>query len=303
MGNSPGHFGVFRKQLRKNAFSRVQCWLYGNVPLTGTGCFDKMVEAGLAASFCVFSPTQFSSACGPQDMSCGFLLSNLRRLERYLIMAWDSGGQPVVVLTKRDLAVDAKAGLEEVEAIAAGVPVLAISAVTGEGMEGLDSWLVPGKTLVVLGSSGVGKSTLMNRLAGRELALTKEVREGDAHGRHTTTHRELFLLDSGVLMLDTPGIRELQLWETDMGLDDTFEDIRMLTEGCRFRDCKHLKEPGCAVLGALREGMLDGKRYESYHKLERELRFMSSKNSHAARMADRQFGKAISKMMKERAKP
>jgi ribosome biogenesis GTPase len=207
---------------------------------------------------------------------------NLRRLERFLVMAWDSGSQPVVVLTKRDLADDADARQREVEAVAAGVPVVAISAVTGEGMRDLEPWLVPGKTLVVLGSSGVGKSTLINRLAGSELALTKEIREDDSHGRHTTSHRELYLMDSGVLMLDTPGIRELQLWETETGLDETFQDIHELAAGCRFRDCMHRREPGCAVREALRSGVLDWKRYDSYHKLAREVHFINSKNSQPA---------------------
>jgi len=233
---------------------------------------------------------------------------NLRRLERYLVMAWDSGSQPVVVLTKRDLATDAEARMEEVEAVAAGVPVLAVSAVTGEGMEQLEPWLVPGKTLVVLGSSGVGKSTLMNRLAGKTLALTREIREDDARGHHTTTHRELYLLDSGVLILDTPGIRELQLWESETGLDETFKDIHDLAESCRFRDCLHRKEPGCAVREALQAGTLAWSRYDSYHKLERELAHISKKaggtpNGQSPREADRKFGKSVTKMMRARVKP
>ena len=233
---------------------------------------------------------------------------NLRRLERYLVMAWDSGSLPFVVLTKRDLAADTEARMEEIASVVAGVPVIAISAVTGEGMEQLEPWLVPGKTLVVLGSSGVGKSTLMNSLAGQQLALTREIREDDARGHHTTTHRELYLLDSGVMMLDTPGIRELQLWETETGLDDTFRDIAELAENCRFRDCLHRKEPGCAVREALQSGALAWSRYDSYHKLERELAHINKKNGitpngQSPRAAERNFGKSVSKMMRARVKP
>lgn len=226
---------------------------------------------------------------------------NLRRLERYLVMAWDSGAMPVIVLTKLDLARDAEELVQEVEQLAPGVPVLAVSAVTGEGMDGLEPWAVPGKTLVVLGSSGVGKSTLMNRLAGKELARTQAIREDDARGRHTTTHRELYRLDNGVLVLDTPGIRELQLWESETGIEETFSDIHALAGECRFRDCSHNREPGCAVRAAMEAGTLDGKRYESWRKLDREMAHITSKNAHASREAERRFGRMVTAM--QRANP
>ncbi len=227
---------------------------------------------------------------------------NLRRLERYLVMAWDSGAMPVVVLTKLDLARDAEALIRDVEQLAAGVPVLAVSAVTGEGMSGLDPWAVPGKTLVVLGSSGVGKSTLMNRLAGKELARTQAIREDDARGRHTTTHRELYRLDSGVLVLDTPGIRELQLWESDTGMEDAFPDIQALADTCRFRDCTHDREPGCAVREAVACGSLPATRYDSWRKLGREMAFISQKSSHASREAERKFGRMVTRMQRSNPK-
>jgi len=227
---------------------------------------------------------------------------NLRRLERYLVMAWDSGAMPVIVLTKLDLAHDAEERVQEVEQLAPGVPVLAVSAVTGEGMDGLEPWAVPGKTLVVLGSSGVGKSTLMNRLAGKELARTQAIREDDARGRHTTTHRELYRLDNGVLVLDTPGIRELQLWESETGMEDAFSDIHALAEGCRFRDCSHDREPGCAVRAAMQAGTLDRKRYESWRKLDREMAFITSKNAHASREAERRFGRMVTAMQRSNPK-
>ena len=227
---------------------------------------------------------------------------NLRRLERYLVMAWDSGAMPVVVLTKLDLAQDAAERISEAEQLAAGVPVLAVSAKTGEGLAGLDPWVMPGKTLVVLGSSGVGKSTLMNRLAGRELARTQAIREDDARGRHTTTHRELYRLDNGVLVIDTPGIRELQLWESENGIDDAFRDIQSLAEGCRFRDCTHAREPGCAVREAVACGTLASGRYESWRKLGREMAFISQKSSHASREAERKFGRMVTQMQRSNPK-
>lgn len=227
---------------------------------------------------------------------------NLRRLERYLVMAWDSGAQPVLVLTKLDACPEPEAMMEQAVAIASGVPVVALSAVTGEGMEKLVPWLIPGQTLVALGSSGAGKSTLMNRLAGEELALTQEVREDDARGRHTTTHRELFLLRSGVLMLDTPGIRELQLWESDTGLEDAFSDIAEISLRCRFRDCTHNNEPGCAIRMALQTGELPVARHENYLKLEREMRFVTQKHSQASREAERAFGKAVTRMQRANRK-
>lgn len=227
---------------------------------------------------------------------------NLRRLERYLVMAWDSGAQPVLVLTKKDVCPDPESLVEQAEAIAAGVPVIALSAVTGEGLDLLEPWLVPGQTLVALGSSGAGKSTLMNRLAGEVLAVTQEVREDDARGRHTTTHRELFLLSSGILMLDTPGIRELQLWESDTGLDGAFADIQALAAQCRFSDCTHKGEPGCAIREALQTGILPADRYESYLKLEREMRYVTQKNTQSAREAERAFGKAVTRMQRANRK-
>jgi ribosome biogenesis GTPase / thiamine phosphate phosphatase len=196
---------------------------------------------------------------------------NPRRLERYLTTAWDSGTNPVIVANKLDVAVDPEADLAEVEAVALGVPVLALSATTGEGLDALEPYLVPGRTLALLGSSGVGKSTLVNRLAGRELLATNEIRS-DGRGRHTTTHRELVPLPSGALLIDTPGMRELQLWADEEVLGSTFAEIAELAAGCRFSDCSHEHEPGCAVKAALADGSLPAERFASYRKLQRELR-------------------------------
>jgi ribosome biogenesis GTPase len=196
---------------------------------------------------------------------------NPRRLERYLIAAWDSGGDPVVVLTKLDVC-DDFGKIVEAENIAAGAPVLAMSNVTGEGVEQVRALLRPARTFVLLGSSGTGKSTLVNRLAGRTLMETGGLRN-DGKGRHTTRHRQLLVLRSGAILIDTPGLRELQVWEGDV--DSAFSDIAELAEECRFTDCGHATEPGCAVREALESGALDGGRWDNYLKLQRELRHVS----------------------------
>jgi ribosome biogenesis GTPase / thiamine phosphate phosphatase len=199
-----------------------------------------------------------------------------RRLERYLTATWDSGADPVIVLTKSDLADDISETVAEAEAVAFGVPVHAVSSVTGEGLEALDPELVPGRTVVLLGSSGVGKSTLANRLLGQELLATGDLRR-DGRGRHTTTHRELVRLPGGALLLDTPGMRELQLWADESALEETFADVAELAGRCRFSDCAHGSEPGCAVRAALADGTLPQIRWESYRKLQRELRALAVK--------------------------
>jgi ribosome small subunit-dependent GTPase A len=196
---------------------------------------------------------------------------NLRRLERYLATAYESGAAPVIVLTKADLAGDLPARIAEVTAIAGAAPVLAISAPRGEGLDAVAAHLAPGRTAVLLGMSGAGKSTLLNALAGSEVMATGAIREDDARGRHTTTHRELVLLPSGGLILDTPGMRELGLWEADAGVAAVFDDIEALVAQCRFTDCGHGAEPGCAVRAALEAGDLDPERWASFQKLQAEL--------------------------------
>ena len=218
---------------------------------------------------------------------------SLRRLERYLILAWESGARPVIVLTKADLHPAPEAAVAEVETIAGGVPIHAISSLTGEGLDEVRAVLTSGLTAVLLGSSGVGKSTLVNTLAGEELLATQEIRE-DGKGRHTTTRRELIQLPTGALVIDTPGIRELQLWVADDGIDEAFEDVTELFSQCKFSDCAHDREPGCAVRAALADGTLPAERWDSYLKLQGELEHLERKLDKRAASEARKKWKALS---------
>jgi ribosome biogenesis GTPase / thiamine phosphate phosphatase len=220
---------------------------------------------------------------------------NARRIERYLALAWESGASPVVVLTKADLCEDREVLKAEIERVAMGVAVHVVSALTGEGLDGLNEVLGPGQTAALLGSSGVGKSSLVNALAGKPVMATQAIREHDARGRHTTTHRELIVLPGGRLVLDTPGMRELGVWDADAGLATTFADIDALTALCRFRDCAHGAEPGCAVQAALADGRLDTARWGNYAKLQREL-------AHEARKEDPRARSELRKVWARRAR-
>jgi ribosome biogenesis GTPase len=227
---------------------------------------------------------------------------NLRRIERYLTLTWESGARPVVVLNKADLCDDLAARVAEVERVAAGTPVVAVSAAEGT-VEPLAEWLRPGETVALLGSSGVGKSTITNRLLGGETQRTSAVREHDARGRHTTTHRELFLLPSGALLVDTPGMRELQLWGTgEEGLREAFDDVERVARECRFTDCRHENEPGCAVVAAVEAGALDEGRLASYHALERELAHLEARRDQRLQLEQKRRWKTIHKQMRHHPK-
>ena len=212
-----------------------------------------------------------------------FLVSSLeghvkpRSIERYLIVARQSGAQPVIVLNKADLAEDLTGAVAEVTAVAGDTPVHAVSAGDGRGFEWLEGHLGIGRTIALLGPSGAGKSSIINRLAGRALLATGEVRPWDARGRHISVHRELIVLDRGGIVIDTPGMRELSLWEVHESLDQTFDDVLAFAPGCRFRDCRHDREPGCAVKAAVERGELDAGRHASYLKLARERDEIASK--------------------------
>ncbi len=195
---------------------------------------------------------------------------NLNRIERYLSMAWQSGGVPVIILTKSDLVDNVQDYIDEVESVAIGVDIYAISSVTKEGYEDIKKYFSKGKTIVFLGSSVVGKSTLVNNLYGEEVMKTSEIREDDSRGRHTTTSRNLIMLPSGAMIIDTPGMRELGMWDAGEGISITFQDIEELTRMCRFSDCTHTNEPGCKILEAIENGELSEERFRQYIKLKNE---------------------------------
>jgi len=196
---------------------------------------------------------------------------NVRRIERYLTIAWQSGAAPVVVLTKADVVGSTDHLRQELEGASARIPVVVTSAVTGEGLDEIARLLQPAKTGILLGPSGAGKSTLINRIVGEDVMRTREVRRS-GEGRHMTSHRQLVQLPSGGMIIDTPGLREAQLWEGEDALANVFEDIEELALRCRFGDCSHVSEPGCAIKAALADGSLERGRFHSYHKLQRELR-------------------------------
>lgn len=198
---------------------------------------------------------------------------NLNRIERYLSLAWESGGIPVIILTKSDLVSDVQHYIDEVESIAFGVEVYAVSCYTKYGIEDIKKFFDKGKTIVFLGSSGVGKSTLVNTLYGEEVMKTSAIREEDSRGRHTTTSRNLIMLPNGAMIIDTPGMRELGMWDAESGISKTFQDVEQYIGMCRYTDCTHTNEPGCRILEAIENGELDQERYEQYVKLQKESQY------------------------------
>lgn len=225
---------------------------------------------------------------------------NVRRIERYLAQCWESGARPAIVLNKTDACADFRKRAAETERIAVGVPVFLVSGKTGQGLDALEEHFKKGQTIVVLGSSGVGKSTLVNCLLQEERQATHAVRENDSRGRHTTTSRQLFMLSSGAMVIDTPGLRELQLWNAGEGLFQTFADIDELAAQCRFGDCRHENEPGCAVQAALGSGIIDTGRWESWRKLQCEQEFLLRKINPQARQAEKKRVKVIMRQVKDK---
>jgi ribosome biogenesis GTPase / thiamine phosphate phosphatase len=227
---------------------------------------------------------------------------NLRRIERYLTIAWQSGAVPVVLLTKADIAESPDQLRAELEVIAMGTPVVVTSSVTGDGIDEIVRELQPARTGVLLGPSGSGKSTLINRIVGTDLMRTRSIhRSGE--GRHMTSHRQLVQLPQGGMIIDTPGLREAQLWEGEGALGDIFEDIEELALRCRFSDCAHASEPGCAIKASLADGSIDAARFQSYRKLQRELRAIAAKTDARIRLEERRKWKQISIAAKVRTRP
>lgn len=267
---SAGDWRILRTLPRKSFFSRLDAW----------HAMGQAVAANMDVAFAV------------QSLNENF---NVTRLERYLTLAWNSGARPVVLLTKADLPGDHRAMVEQAENAAGESPVLVLSAKTGQGMEQLEPYLRPRTTAAFLGSSGVGKSSLINALAGEEVMDTGGIREDDARGRHTTTHRQLLRLPSGVLVIDTPGMRELGMWDAQAGLTAAFPDVERLLGQCRFRDCRHEQEPGCAVRAALESGELSPQRWKNYRQLAGESRA-------SQRMKQGQPSRALAKNRRQASK-
>jgi ribosome biogenesis GTPase len=227
---------------------------------------------------------------------------NARRIERYLTIAHASGAKPVIVINKSDLTDDPALLTDEIIPVASGIPVIPVSAISGDGISRLQPFLTPGTTIVLIGSSGVGKSTLINRLLDRSVQETSVIRDFDGKGRHTTTVRQLFIMKGGALMIDNPGLREVGIGTASAGIEDTFPDICNLATGCRFSDCRHEQEPGCAVQEAVKNGTLSSPRLENYHRLVRELAFEQEKAEIGLVRSERKRWKGITKLAKEFSK-
>jgi ribosome biogenesis GTPase len=225
-----------------------------------------------------------------------------RGLERYLVLARRSGAAPVIVLNKADVSPDAAADRAEAEVVAGGAPVHLVSARADPDLSGLESYLANGRTVALLGPSGAGKSSIVNRLVAREVLPTGDVREWDARGRHTSVHRELVLREAGGVIIDTPGMREIQLWDADEAVDEAFDDIVLLAAGCRFRDCRHEQEPGCAVKAAAESGELDPRRYASYVQLQQERAEVERRRDERARAEARRQAKSQTRALRARLK-
>ena len=270
---------------------------------------DSLIEKTLERRTC-FSRRDPTPGRGEQAVAANFDFVfimqslnhdfNARRLERYVTLAWQSGAVPLILLTKADLVDEFDGQIREAEGVAPGVSVIPVSARTGFGLEALGEYLKPRKTAVFLGSSGVGKSSLVNALAGGDIMAVNEIREDDSRGRHTTTHRQLIMLPDGAMIIDTPGMRELGMWDVGAGLGEAFSDVEEYIGKCRFSDCRHESEPGCAVRAALESGELSPERWQSYIRLKKEARY--SDDRPAALREKQQWHKSIMKQFRQTQK-
>lgn len=227
---------------------------------------------------------------------------NLRRIERYLTLAWNSGANPVILLNKADVCPDVAEKVAAVEGIAFGIPVIVLSARTRQGLDALLPYINTGMTVALVGSSGVGKSSIINQLIGEDRQLVQEIREQDSRGRHTTTRRELIFLPTGGMIIDTPGMREIQLWTDEDSLQGAFEDIEAIAATCRFRDCRHESEPGCAVRQALQTGEIDRKRFQNYLKLQKEIAYLETRQNQRTQLNSKARWKKITRQIREMKK-
>ncbi len=260
-----GDFVVYKKSDDKSHNSILRI-------LNRKTCFSRK-EAGSRSSEQILA-TNIDYAFIVMSLNDDF---NLRRIERFLIGAWESGAEPIVILTKVDICSDLEEKLEKIEDVTMGVTVVAVCSLTGYGMQALEEYNIPGKTIALVGSSGVGKSTLINKLAGEEVMFTKGIREDDSMGRHTTTHREMILVKDGACLIDTPGMREFSAFSGEAGLDLEFKDIEDYSKQCKFSNCNHKDEPGCMIIQKLNSNELELSRYQSYLELKREIRHQERK--------------------------